>query len=220
MADHPRHEDLAALVFGDLSDDEAGQVAQHVEHCPRCDETVRELETAPNDVIRLLRRPVVEHPFERESHCRRLVEVVEAIGRDPYADAKYDTVLKKLAAMATQPVPAIQERRAEVPDALAAIIERMLAKEPDDRFAAPRELAEKRAPAWSSSRSRPGAPKNTSPPRRPKPEPPGPKFRRFGAGLPQFGAGLLTPLCLLRGKFSSFSIPCGLLIHSAAPGCE
>ncbi len=60
----------------------------------------------------------------------------------PYADAQYNTVIKKLKAMATEPIPAIGTLRADVPDELAAILEKMLAKDADDRFSTPQEVAE------------------------------------------------------------------------------
>ncbi len=60
----------------------------------------------------------------------------------PYADAQYNTVIKKLKAMATEPIPAIRALRADVPEELAAILGKMLAKDADDRFATPQEVAE------------------------------------------------------------------------------
>jgi serine/threonine protein kinase len=60
-------------------------------------------------------------------------------GRPPYAGA---TVLEKLMAHQTQPPPALEEQRPDVPAALAALISRMLAKSPDDRPQTPAEVAE------------------------------------------------------------------------------
>jgi hypothetical protein len=49
--------------------------------------------------------------------------------------------LEKLRAHAEAPVPQVRRRRPEVPAALAALLERMLAKRPDDRPATPGEVA-------------------------------------------------------------------------------
>lgn len=80
---HPNRDELSGFVFGTLVEDQADSVADHVENCPQCEETVRELETASDDVFRFLRQPVVEDPFEQESGCRRVVEAAGAIGREP-----------------------------------------------------------------------------------------------------------------------------------------
>ena len=44
------------------------------------------------------------------------------------------------------PVPPIRDHRSEVPEAVAGVIERMLAKSPDERFSTPAEVAEALAP--------------------------------------------------------------------------
>ncbi len=67
-------------------------------------------------------------------------------GHPPFGRAEYDTPLKKLMGHARDPVPPIRQLRAEVPEALAAVIERMLAKEPDGRFATPAEAGNALAP--------------------------------------------------------------------------
>lgn len=63
-------------------------------------------------------------------------------GRPPYAGPNYQTSFEKLTGHARDPVPPVQSIRPDVPDGLAAILERMLAKKPADRFATPAELAE------------------------------------------------------------------------------
>ena len=45
-----------------------------------------------------------------------------------------------------QPVPPIRQLVPEVPEGLAAILDRLLAKDPGDRFATPAEVAEALAP--------------------------------------------------------------------------
>lgn len=62
-------------------------------------------------------------------------------GRPPFAEAAYQNVLAKMQAHQQLPPPPITQFRPDVPVPLAAIIARMLAKAPADRFAAPAEIA-------------------------------------------------------------------------------
>jgi CheY-like chemotaxis protein len=55
-------------------------------------------------------------------------------GRTPFSGAAYDTPVKILMAHALEPVPHIQQYRPEVSAELAAILDRLLAKDPADRF--------------------------------------------------------------------------------------
>ena len=63
-----------------------------------------------------------------------------------YHGQKYETPVQKMMALALEPAPPIQSRRADIPDGLAAIIHRLLAKNPADRYATPDEVAEALAP--------------------------------------------------------------------------
>ena len=54
--------------------------------------------------------------------------------------------LDKMNAHVHQPVPPIRDVAPDVPEELAAILDRMLAKDPGDRFATPAEVAEALAP--------------------------------------------------------------------------
>ena len=67
-------------------------------------------------------------------------------GRPPFGGKEHDTPLKKAMAHVHQPVPPIRELRSEVPDGLAAVIDRMLAKDPDQRYSTPAEVAAALAP--------------------------------------------------------------------------
>src|SRR6185369_1430678 len=67
-------------------------------------------------------------------------------GTAPFAGEKFDTPVKKILALATKEPAAVQTLRAEVPPALAAIVHKMLAKDPAERFVTPEELAEALAP--------------------------------------------------------------------------
>ncbi|MGI8982403.1 MAG: SUMF1/EgtB/PvdO family nonheme iron enzyme [Pirellulaceae bacterium] len=72
-------------------------------------------------------------------------------GAAPFAGEKFDTPVKKILALATKEPPAIQSCRSDIPPRLAAIIHKMLAKDPADRFATPEELAETLAPFCQSA---------------------------------------------------------------------
>ena len=63
-------------------------------------------------------------------------------GHAPFSSSQYNSAFDKMKAHTTEPIPSIQDRRDEVPDALAAVLDRMLAKDPADRFAEPSEVAE------------------------------------------------------------------------------
>jgi serine/threonine protein kinase len=67
-------------------------------------------------------------------------------GHSIYHGEPFQTALQKLNALATRPAPPIQSRRADVPDELAAIIHRLLEKDPQCRFATPAEVAAALAP--------------------------------------------------------------------------
>jgi serine/threonine-protein kinase len=58
-------------------------------------------------------------------------------GRPPYP---VGTVLQKLLAHQSDPLPDIRELRLDVPDIVAAVLAQMLAKRPDDRFQTPLDL--------------------------------------------------------------------------------
>jgi len=62
-------------------------------------------------------------------------------GRAPFSGPEYRSTLDKLNAHVHQPVPTIRNFVPEVPEELAAILDRMLAKDPNERFATPAEVA-------------------------------------------------------------------------------
>lgn len=67
-------------------------------------------------------------------------------GHAPFGEEGYETPLQKLTALATKPIPSIRERRDDVPTELATIVQRMLARNADDRYATAAEVAEALGP--------------------------------------------------------------------------
>ena len=63
-------------------------------------------------------------------------------GRAPFGDPEHQSNLQKLMAHMQEPVPPVRELRPDVPDDLAALLDRMLAKSPDARPATPGDVAE------------------------------------------------------------------------------
>lgn len=63
-------------------------------------------------------------------------------GHPPFGGPEYRHLLKKALAHAQRPVPPISERRLDVPPELAVVLQKLLAKEPGERFASLREVAE------------------------------------------------------------------------------
>jgi WD40 repeat protein/serine/threonine protein kinase len=61
-------------------------------------------------------------------------------GQAPFGGPQYRSTLQKLLAHAKEPVPPIRVHRPEVAPELAALLERLLAKAPADRFATPAEV--------------------------------------------------------------------------------
>jgi serine/threonine protein kinase len=70
-------------------------------------------------------------------------------GRPPFAHSR--RVLEKMRAHAEAPVPPVHQLRPEVPEALARVVQRMLAKQADQRFATPGEVAIELLPFTSDS---------------------------------------------------------------------
>ena len=67
-------------------------------------------------------------------------------GRAPFIGPQYKTQAEKLVGHLKETPPPVQRLRSDVPAGLAAVIERMMAKSPDDRFATPVEVAAAVAP--------------------------------------------------------------------------
>jgi len=63
-------------------------------------------------------------------------------GRAPFDDPRYDSTYKKMNAHVTQPPLSIARLRREIPKELAAVVNRMLDKDPVERHATPAEVAD------------------------------------------------------------------------------
>jgi serine/threonine protein kinase len=75
-------------------------------------------------------------------------------GRLPFDAEQASAVLLQ---HATQQVPSLQAAAPDVPRQVVAVIERCLAKNPDDRFSTGEELAEALTAAWEAAQREPGA---------------------------------------------------------------
>jgi urea transport system substrate-binding protein len=62
-------------------------------------------------------------------------------GKPPFGSEVYPSLMKQMWAHAQAPVPPLRDLRPEVPQAVAAVLDRMLAKKPDERFGTPAEVA-------------------------------------------------------------------------------
>jgi urea transport system substrate-binding protein len=122
-------------------------------------------------------------------------------GKPPFGGDEYPTLMKQMWAHAQAPLPPLREHRPEVPPGVVTVIERMLAKKPDDRFAAPAEVAASlepyaaMIPGHDSSlfRSRPSYSALSQRPARKW------SLRRLGVG-----AGLAVVLLLAAGTLAAF----------------
>jgi hypothetical protein len=121
-------------------------------------------------------------------------------GRPPFGDAAHDTWRKKMAAHEQAPVPPIRELRPEVPAGLAAVLGRLLAKRPEDRFGTPREAAQALEPFCGYSNlarllgESPAAGALTT--AWPGPVPPRPRRRFLPLGPLSLGAAVAGLVCL------------------------
>ncbi len=72
-------------------------------------------------------------------------------GRAPYTEKRYNTPTKKLFAIATKPYRPVQELRGDVPHDVIAILNRMMAKDPDKRYATAAEITTALTPRAAGS---------------------------------------------------------------------
>jgi serine/threonine protein kinase len=62
------------------------------------------------------------------------------VGQPPFSGSSYSSHLSKLQAHVEAPFPSVRQTHLEIPEQLQAIIERLTAKNPDERFGAPQDL--------------------------------------------------------------------------------
>jgi len=67
-------------------------------------------------------------------------------GQAALADRKFETPAQRMVALPSEPVTPIQERRHDVPNELAHVLDRMLAKDRSNRYAAPSEVVDALGP--------------------------------------------------------------------------
>lgn len=67
-------------------------------------------------------------------------------GEPPFSSATLNTAAKKIYAHSFTPPPSLLARRPDAPPELSALVNRLLAKKPDERFATPNEVAAALAP--------------------------------------------------------------------------
>ena len=72
-------------------------------------------------------------------------------GHAPFSGEQYSNMLKKMMAHAQSDVPPLRTKRPDAPQEVQDIIEKMLAKEPKDRYQQPLDVAEALAPFSSGS---------------------------------------------------------------------
>jgi len=63
-------------------------------------------------------------------------------GQAPFDQPEYEPILRKMEAVARVPAPCIRSTRPDVPEELATILTRMLAKNPADRYQTPEEVVQ------------------------------------------------------------------------------
>jgi PAS domain S-box-containing protein len=100
-------------------------------------------------------------------------------GSAPFSGPEYETLYQKLMAHAEIPAPPIRQHRPQVPEPLEAVLIRLLAKDPVNRFDTPAQVVEAIAPLtigcnWPEFLSRPGSVEPSDPHADDRGAPPGP----------------------------------------------
>jgi len=67
-------------------------------------------------------------------------------GQSPFPSSRYSTTMQQMWAHSQAPLPPVRDLRSDVPAEVVSILERMVAKDADVRFAVPREVAEALGP--------------------------------------------------------------------------
>lgn len=117
-------------------------------------------------------------------------------GRVIFQGEKYRTPRQKVVALDTQPAPPIQDFRSDIPDALAAVIQRVLAKNPADRFNTPAEVAAALLPYCGDARLSELLPLESLPDLPPAPEPAKEMAKEKGEPAASGYASFIVGACL------------------------
>ncbi len=80
---HPPREQLAAYVRAELPEPVEEAVADHLEQCERCEETVSALEKEAGTIFGSRPQPQGPEPFVEEPQCLRALERIWAEGPQP-----------------------------------------------------------------------------------------------------------------------------------------
>lgn len=77
MHQHPSKEELSGFLLGQLATDTSEVVAEHVEQCPSCRQTIQNLESLSDTLVDMLRKPSATDDAESQQVIERVVAVVE-----------------------------------------------------------------------------------------------------------------------------------------------
>jgi WD40 repeat protein/serine/threonine protein kinase len=93
----PTNEELRAFVLGNVDDDEAETIVNHLDECTVCDSAAASLDQSSDSLISELRRPAASQEFVNEHEFQQAAELIAAIGQNPNASmAGLDQTVAKL----------------------------------------------------------------------------------------------------------------------------
>ena len=75
----PSTQELSDFALGKLADEACDSLAEHVEHCPPCQETLANLEQASDTLLKDVRAQVAAPPVEDSLECRQAVAKIQAL---------------------------------------------------------------------------------------------------------------------------------------------
>src|SRR5262249_14879660 len=76
-------------------------------------------------------------------------------GQPPFSGPGYSSMIQKMKAHVNAPIPPIREHRPDIPEGLEAVLNRLLAKDPAERYATAAEAAEALRPFAAGEQSAP-----------------------------------------------------------------
>jgi serine/threonine protein kinase len=81
--DCPGKAELEAFALGKIGDEAAEPIAEHLDRCPRCAETIDLFSEATDPILARLRRPAEPGRYETDSQCQQAVARVKQFGHEP-----------------------------------------------------------------------------------------------------------------------------------------